>query len=197
MGLIDRFKKNKLTTADNNEIEEKPLYSIIKIEYSPNTKVKSNLKVAYQYGEKLQSFKNKQEAEEYFYAYRTCLSNKLKSICKNHSCFLPDYTVESLKVLEKWYFDLYENNSFDILGVDQHEFEDMMSIYFGDVVINNNSDAKWTVVEYPFTQEKYELMINKNLFSMTIKKCCRDWYKEPSNKRHNLLFRTYNRYFKS
>lgn len=138
------------------------------------------------------------EAEEYFYAYKDHLSNKLKLICKNHLYFVPDYSVESLKVLEKWYFDLYENNAFDILGVDQHEFEDMMSIYFGEVVIKNNNDAKWEVIKYPFVfaQEKYEFMITKNLLSRSIEKSCRDWYAEPSNKRHNLLFRTYNRFFK-
>jgi hypothetical protein len=29
----------------------------------------------------------------------------------------------------------------------------MMSVYWGEVVIKNNEDAKWVVMEYPFSQK--------------------------------------------
>ena len=64
-----------------------------------------------------------------------------------------------------------------------------MSVYFGEVVVRNNDNAKWVVEEYAFVEGKYELMVNKGLLS-------NNWFNEPCNKKHNLLFRQYNRYFK-
>lgn len=47
MGLFDRIKKNKWINIDSNEVIDKTTYSITEREYSLNTKVKNNLKVAY------------------------------------------------------------------------------------------------------------------------------------------------------
>ena len=77
--------------------------------------------------------------------------NRLKAISIQTSAFFLDYTIESLKKLEKWYFDLYEKQSFGQVGLTQEEFESMMSVYWGEVVIKNNEDAKWVVMEYPFS----------------------------------------------
>lgn len=65
-----------------------------------------------------------------------------------------------------------------------------MSVYWGEVVIKNNADAKWLIEEFAFSQGKYELLVNKGLFDMF-----QDLYKRQDNKRQNLLFREYNRYF--
>lgn len=157
---------------------------------------KYGLKVAVKYGEKLKKFSSKSEAEDYFFLYKNNLLNKLEIICKLNACFLPDYTVESLKKIEKWYFDMFEKNEFELAGVTRNEFESMMSVYFGEVVVKNNEDAKWLVEEFPFVPSKYELMVNKGgNCNMSIENKCQDFYKEPANKRRNLLFREYNKYF--
>ncbi|MBD5467511.1 MAG: hypothetical protein HDR21_05075 [Lachnospiraceae bacterium] len=70
-----------------------------------------------------------------------------------------------------------------------------MSIYFGEVVVRNNKDAKWLVEEYPFSKSKYEFLVNKGLVSMSIMNNFHDLCKKQNNKRKNLLFREYNRYF--
>lgn len=135
---------------------------------------KYSLNVALQYGEKLKKFSNLDEAEQYYLINKNCLLNKLEVLCKDNFSFLPDYTIDSLKQLEKWYFDLFENNLFDTIGLDRKEFESLMSIYFGEVVVRNNDNAKWIVEEYAFVEGKYELMVNKGLLSMSIDNKCND-----------------------
>ncbi len=46
--------------------------------------------------------------KDYFISYKDTLLNRLKEISIQTSAFFPDYTIESLKKIEKWYFDLYE-----------------------------------------------------------------------------------------
>lgn len=41
-----------------------------------------------------------------------------------------------------------------------------MSVYWGEVVIKNNPDAKWLIEEFAFAQGKYELLVNKGLFKI-------------------------------
>lgn len=156
---------------------------------------KYSLNVARQYGEKLKNFSSLDEAEKYFLLWRNSLLNKLEGLCEDNCFFLPDYTVDSLKQLEKWYFDLFENNSFGTIGLDQEEFENLMSMYFGEVAVRNNENAKWIVREYDFVKDKYQLYVNKGVMSMAIDNKCKNWFKNPSNKRRTLLFRTYNKYF--
>ena len=118
-----------------------------------NKMSKYSLNIAIKYGETLREFSNKSEAENYFISYKDNLLNRLKAISIQTSAFFLDYTIESLKKVEKWYFDLYEKQSFGQVGLTQEEFESMMSVYWGEVVIKNNEDAKWVVMEYPFSQK--------------------------------------------
>ena len=104
---------------------------------------KYSLNIAHQYGEKLESFNSLDEAKQYFLSYKDSLLKRLEDLCKDNSFFSPDYTIDSLKQLEKWYFGLFENNLFDTIGLDREEFENLMSIYFGAVVVRNNDSAKW------------------------------------------------------
>lgn len=157
---------------------------------------KYSLNIAIKYGETLREFSNISEAEDYFISYRDYFLNRLKAISAQDSAFFPDYTVESLKKLEKWYFDLYEKNAFDKVGLIQKEFESIMSVYWGEVIIKNNADAKWVVEEYPFSQKKYEFLVNRGLCNVSIVDKFHDLYKKQNNKRRNLLFKEYNRYFK-
>lgn len=156
---------------------------------------KYSLNIAIKYGETLREFSNKSEAENYFISYKDNLLNRLKAISIQTSAFFLDYTIESLKKLEKWYFDLYEKQSFGQVGLTQEEFESLMSVYWGEVVIKNNEDAKWVVMEYPFSQKKYEFLVNKGLCSVSVVNKFHDLYNRQSNKRRTLLFREYNRYF--
>lgn len=160
-----------------------------------NKMSKYSLNTAIKYGKTLREFSDKSEAEDYFISYKDDLLSRLKVISAQASAFFPDYTVESLKKLEKWYFDLYEKQSFEQVGLTQEEFESMMSVYWGEVIIKNNEDAKWVVMEYPFSQKKYEFLVNKGLCSVSVVNKFHDLYSKQNNKRRTLLFREYNRYF--
>ena len=156
---------------------------------------KYSLDKTIKYSDILREFCDISEAEDFFISYKDHLLNRLKAIGSQGAVFFPDYTVESLKKLEKWYFDLHEKNAFGQIGSAQEEFEIIMSVYWGAVVIKNNRDAKWVVEEYPFSQGKYEFFVNKGLCSVSIIDTFHDLYKKQNNKRKNLLFREYNKYF--
>lgn len=153
------------------------------------------LKAAIKHGEELIEFGSISEAEKYFISRKDFLLDRLKAVSAQSSVFIPDYTVESLKELEKRYFDMYAEDAFDKAGTTRKDFESMMSVYWGAVAVKNNKDAKWAVEEYPFTRGKYEFFVNKGLLSLSIGDNFRDLYKRQNNKRRNLLFREYNKYF--
>ena len=153
------------------------------------------LRYAIQYGERLKGFKSSAAAERYLFSCRDHLLRRLEKICKRHPAFSPSYTVESLKQIEKWYFDLCDKNGFRLVGSTQDEFESILSVYFGEVVVRNKSDARWVITEYPFSPQKYELMVNRGLFSMSILEKFHGLSTKPNNKRRNLMFREYNRFF--
>lgn len=71
----------------------------------------------------------------------------------------------------------------------------MMAVYWGEVIIKSNEDAEWAVEEYPFSQQKYELLVHKGFCSVSVVEKFHDLYHKQGNKRRNLLFREYNRYF--
>lgn len=154
-----------------------------------------SLEIALKYGETLKNFNGISEAEKYFISYKDNLLTVLKDISAQCLEFVPDYTVESLKKLEKWYFDLYRNNSFDKLELFQNDFESIMSVYWGEVVIKNNEEAKWVIEEFPFSQNKYELFVNKGFCNVAIGDTFRDLYKKQGNTRKDFLFREYNKLF--
>ncbi|WP_212667531.1 hypothetical protein [Gottfriedia acidiceleris] len=156
---------------------------------------KEGLKAAIEYGEKLQEFDNIKEAEKFFLKYKDDLLKQLELISQESDIFKADYIIVSLKNLEKWYFELYENNEFVKLGINRNEFEKVMAIYFGEVVVQNHKEAKWEVVEFPFVPGKYTFGVSKDFCSMTLGNGFIDHYNEPINKRRNSLFRRYNHYF--
>ncbi len=94
-----------------------------------------SLIIALEYGEKLKEFDDISQAEKYFISYKAELLNKLKAICVQSVGFFPDYSIESLKNIEKLYFQLYHDNTFGKLGLSQRQFESIMSVYWGEVVI--------------------------------------------------------------
>lgn len=67
---------------------------------------KHSLNIAVKYGESLRKFRDQSEAEDYYISYKDDLLNRLKAISTQASAFFPDYTIESLKKLENWYFNL-------------------------------------------------------------------------------------------
>lgn len=155
---------------------------------------KRGLNTAIQYGESLEEFNNKIEAENYFMSYKKHLLERLKIISKQTNEFFLNYTEESLKEIEKWYFDLYEKQAFNKIGSSLEEFESILSIYWGEVIIENKDDTKWVIEKYPFSPKKYELFVSKELYRVQVVNKFYDLYNKPHNKRRNLLFREYHKF---
>jgi hypothetical protein len=153
------------------------------------------LKVAKQFGEGLPSFKNQSEAETILFKQRDESLRQLLEMAKTSEIFVPDFTPEILKSLEKWYFELYESNGFSKYAKTREKFESCMAAYFGEVVIRNCPDAWWTVREFAFENGKYEIGVQKKLLHFMSK--FTDHYKQPNNKRHQKIFGIFNQLFAS
>lgn len=96
------------------------------------------MKIAVEYDDRLLSFPNQVEAEITLLGLKDdCLSH-IDSLSNQNTIFKPDFTPDSLKKLEKWFFELFENVSFRNIGTNQSEFETCMAMYFGEVAVKNN-----------------------------------------------------------
>lgn len=76
-----------------------------------------------------------------------------------------DFSPKSLIALEIIYFDMMKNNLFYDLSLTSEEFEEYLSIYFGEVIMKNHKDAEWTVQEYPFVEGTYTMGIRCGPFT--------------------------------
>ena len=156
---------------------------------------KKGLETALKYGEKLDSFEDAAQAEQYFFSNRDEVEAAFIDLSKKgNEFFTADYSADSLKGLEKWYFDLFDNNKFQALGIEKEDFEVMMGFYWSEVFIKNNDGAEWIVESYPFAKGKYELMVNKGLMSMNSQRMFVGLDSMPGNKRRNFMSRTYKQY---
>ena len=152
------------------------------------------LKVAKQFGGKLPSFKSQNEAEAFLFQQRDERLQLLLESAKNTNIFATDFSQESLKNLESWYFALWESSGFDKLRITREEFESCMASYFGEVVVRNHSDAKWVVQEFAFQNGRYEIGVQRRLGTVMLSRFT-DHYKQPNNKRRQNLFKMYQKYF--
>lgn len=157
---------------------------------------KESIKTAIENGKKLQEFENIKDAELFFLAYKDSLLERVILIADDSPFFSTDFTVDSLKNLEKWYFHLFEHEGFAEIGMERNDFEKVMAIYFGEVVVRNSEEAEWEVEEFPWGHDKYTYGVRQGYCGMTLGNGFIDHYLEPQNKRRNILFRRYNHYFK-
>jgi hypothetical protein len=154
---------------------------------------KYGLKIAKEFGKKLPEFPNYQEAERHLFAWRDEHLALLERIAEHSTSFIADYSAASLKKLEAWYFELWENNSFEKLQINRETFERCMSFYFGEVA-NRNGSAKWIVEEYAFGRGKYEIGVRSGLTTIMLGRFT-DLFETPSNKRRQSIYRQYQQYF--
>jgi hypothetical protein len=149
--------------------------------------------IAQQHSQKLPTFPSRRDAEQHLFAFRDKHLALLSQILHKHPELNLDYTPSSLKQLELWYFHLYENDSFEALGISRETFEICMAMYFGETVIRNTS-AQWIVEEYFLAPGKYELGIQRDPMSIMLYRFT-DHFRTPNNKKKQSLFRRYKQYF--
>jgi len=154
---------------------------------------KLGLKIAKLFGTTLDTFSNQIDAEKELYEFRDLRLNKLNDLARLSATFDADGSPESLKEIEKWYFELWENNEFGQIGVDRKEFEECFAMYFGRVFVENNVDWHWIVSEFAFQRGKYELGISNVSVSIMLSRFT-DHFDVPNNKRRQSIWRKYRKY---
>jgi hypothetical protein len=149
--------------------------------------------IAKQHAEKLPAFSSLEEAQRSLYAFRDEHLALLVEIAKGQPGFLPDFQPESLKQLEGWYFQLYETDSFQAIGIPRDVFETCMAMYYGETAARNSS-GRWIVEEYFLSPGKYELGVRKGSLTRMLSRFT-DHFRTPDNKRRQSLYREYKKYF--
>lgn len=155
---------------------------------------KQGLEVVARYGDDLPLFASLDDARNFYFAFRDRHLSIWARIAVEQDKFVADFSPESLKQVEAWYFDLWENELFDTYKVDRPTFERCMAMYFCEMVVRNFQDATWVVEEFVFSTGKYELGVRRQLCTYMILRFT-DHYKEPNNKRRQSIYRLFNKYF--
>ena len=140
-------------------------------------------------------FKNKKEAEKYFLDYKSTYLEYLRTISKNSEMFEMDFTPDSLKRLELWYFYLKENGKFSEENIDESKLLISISIYYGEILRRNTKKWKWVIDEYPFVKNTYDLFVGRLPHMGIMIQLNRKWaFYKIDNKRKQSLWREYKRY---
>jgi hypothetical protein len=147
-----------------------------------------SVQVAREFGAKLPTFKDLEDAEEYWLGLRQEHLALLERLSPLSDSFTGDYTPQSLKSLERWYFELYETDSFGDLGISREAFETCMAMYLGEVVVRS-AGAEWLVQEFAFVPGRYQMGVRKGLRIMMLWRMT-DHYKTPNNKRRQSIYRS-------
>lgn len=152
------------------------------------------LKIAKLFGQRLPAFASHAEAEAKLYQQRDDRIRRLCELAASSGIFKADFTPESLKTVEKCYFELWESDGFRPLGVTRDDFERCMAMYFCEVAVRNCPDTKWEVREYGFERGKYELGVQSGRVHLMLSRFT-DHYKESNNKRRQKIYRQYQQHF--
>jgi len=143
------------------------------------------MKVALQYGEQLPAYSSPTEAEEILLQLK---DSTLVSLLAEHGSTIGlDYSPQSLKVLEKWYFEA----GCPKVGTGNYSMAHAIGFYLGEVFCRS-AGFSWIVKEFPFKKGHFEVGINRGLLSIMLTKG-----KAPSvegNKRMQSLWREYRQH---
>ncbi|HEY8099381.1 MAG TPA: hypothetical protein VIF82_01410 [Burkholderiaceae bacterium] len=119
--------------------------------------------VAKQYAEQLPIFSNKGEAEQNLLTQRDAT---LFEFISEHSAALGlNFSIESLKELEAWYFQMRRPDS----GGTGYSLPHAIGFYFGEILCRNYG-FKWTVEEFVFKKMQYEIGVTKNRLTIMLTK---------------------------
>ena len=143
------------------------------------------IKAALQYGEELPAFLSVSEAEKTLLQLR---DSTLQAFLDEHSLSLGlDFSPESLKSLEKWYFEA----GCPKVGVGNYSIPHAIGFYFGETLCRS-AGFSWIVQEFPFIKGRFEVGVNRRLGTIMLTKG-----KTPpveGNKRMQSLWREFKKY---
>jgi hypothetical protein len=100
---------------------------------------------------------------------------------------LLDYSPESLKSLERWFFEYGQPATTE----SSYSVAHAIAFYFGEVLCRNRQ-FRWVIQEFAFNEGQYEIGVERQRFAIMLTKG-----KHPQlagNKRMQSLWREYQRY---
>jgi len=113
----------------------------------------------------LPTFTSRDEAERDLFQFRDDFRTEILLLAKQSEIHL-DFSPESLKALEKWYFDLLARDGFQQLGITKSQFERCIGFYTCFVYTENDADFHWIVQESFLIEGKFDIAVTKG--NMTI-----------------------------
>ncbi len=151
---------------------------------------KAGMVAAQQHAQLLPDFASPGEAQQALFSRRDRLLNMLQQAATRNLIFHFDLSPDSLKGLETWYFDLLESDGFRSLDLDRETFEHCISMYVGQVVVQNHPEFRWVVEEYSFQKGKYEIGVRGPMLAWMLTRRI-DLGARRNNSRRQSLWRDY------
>jgi hypothetical protein len=142
----------------------------------------------------LPEFPSLEAAQVALFAERDRLLGLCSRLGQASNEFRCDFQPDSLKSLERWYFELVDRRGFSALGVSREEFERCIGVYLGEVLVRNSSSPfSWFVREFAFSPGRYELGVQRPKLAVMLSG---PMVPEPleRNRRQESLWRRYKRY---
>ena len=152
------------------------------------------MKIAMQVGLKRRKFSDKEAAEKFFKNLKKEVFTLVKELQLSYPNEKLDYSPESLKAIEKIYFDYCDNNKFDETHLTQDEFEILLAIYEGQVYVKNGK-AKWIIEEDAFVRDHRYFLAIKSMNNFLTIDCTKraNHNRKSGNKRRQMLYREYKK----
>jgi len=156
---------------------------------------RQGLKIAVKVGMSRRKFLNRESAEKYFNALKKEVLGLVGELQLEYPNEKLDFSPESLKSIEKLYFDYFDNNKFSDESISKDEFEILLAIYIGEVYVSNGK-ANWIIEEDAFVRDNRFYLAIRSINGFLTIDCtkCGGHYKRPSNKRRQLLYREFKKH---
>jgi len=141
--------------------------------------------IAGQYASELPVFPDIQEAERVLYDLRDV---GIRALQHNDDLGgMLDYSAESLKTLEQWFFENGQPSSAN----DGYSMSHAIGFYFGEVLCRH-AEFTWTVNEFAYSRGHYEIGVKRGSLSIMLTKG--KALKAAGNKKMHSLFRDFTKY---
>ncbi len=154
---------------------------------------RAGMRAAEDHGRALPRYGRQEEAERALFAQRDVFLDRLRAVAPSSASFRFDLTSESLKSLERWYFELHELPAFDKIGLNRETFERCIAMYFGEVIVKNHAEFKWAVREFAFEPGTYEIGVVRGTVAVMLTRFS-DVHARPNNKKRESIWREYRRW---
>jgi hypothetical protein len=128
----------------------------------------AGLEAARRFGRELPEFTDLAAAERALFGLRDDLLAKLVAASRASPSFSPDYGPESLKALERWYYELADGPGFGSIGLDPETFGRAMAMYLGEVAVRTVPAFEWFVAEFAFLPGRYEIGVRRPLLALML-----------------------------